>query len=324
MMTGLRVELGVRTALLFLSLVDAINNNPERLRVARKYHCSVNWSGVSPTAQLTMNEKPQHLQVAQENVTQGVDRDRSALFCQLWDILGILYQKVAARFQLQRDLSLAPLEVYSAINGSARGSLHAFSGSEIDWLVHGCLYNPMMSFSTMRLTVWLGPSVRVPHLTCELGTVPQLFFYMDYIPRTELSTDLDYLNRYYQSVNQTFLQFQDDPKFSRFVSKSAYIRAFQSPSNLCYTCAPSEQSVAQLRTVAVEMLDRWLQWVDAAEKVPTEARASLAQRDLFLRRSSAESDPGNQFAAQLFGTELTDKLVRGLWGGDRMTPRCVE
>ena len=42
-----------------------------------------------------------------------------------------------------------------------------------------------------------------------------------------------------------------------------------------------------------------------------------ALRDLFLRRTSAERDPGNPLAAQMFGAQLTDKLVRALWGGDR-------
>ncbi|HEY9649077.1 MAG TPA: hypothetical protein V6C95_00330 [Coleofasciculaceae cyanobacterium] len=44
---------------------------------------------------------------------------------------------------------------------------------------------------------------------------------------------------------------------------------------------------------------------------------NLAERDLFLRRSSSERDPGNAMAAQMFGTELTNKLIRSLWGGDR-------
>jgi hypothetical protein len=70
-----------------------------------------------------------------------------------------------------------------------------------------------------------------------------------------------------------------------------------------------------IRTLAHETLDRWLTWVDAAEPVSEDAREALAARDLVLRRSSAERDPGNKFAAQMFGSELTDKLVRSLWGG---------
>lgn len=67
------------------------------------------------------------------------------------------------------------------------------------------------------------------------------------------------------------------------------------------------------------MMDRWLTWVDEAEPVPEDARAALANRDLFVRRTSAERDPGNAMAVRLFGAEMTDTLVRGLWGGNRVS-----
>lgn len=46
-------------------------------------------------------------------------------------------------------------------------------------------------------------------------------------------------------------------------------------------------------------------------------RTALAKRDLCMRRISAERDPGNQVAMQLFGSELTNTLVQALWGSDR-------
>jgi len=57
----------------------------------------------------------------------------------------------------------------------------------------------------MRLTVWLKSHIRVPHLAFELGTVPSLFFYMDYIPRVDLWTDLTYLERYYEPMQSTYI-----------------------------------------------------------------------------------------------------------------------
>lgn len=65
------------------------------------------------------------------------------------------------------------------------------------------------------------------------------------------------------------------------------------------------------------MLDRWLTWIDEAESVPESERADLSKRDLFIRRAIAERDPGNENAVRMFGEELTNKLVRASWGGDR-------
>jgi Red chlorophyll catabolite reductase (RCC reductase) len=245
--------------------------------------------------------------------------ERQPVFEQLWSITNELHRKLDARFKLHPEPSTYDLQKYSSSDGNIKGSLTAFSGEEIDWLVHSWLGNPEKSnFSTMRLTTWLRSHIQVPHLAFEFSCSSNILFYIDYIPRTELLTDLEYLERYYEPVNQTYLQLQTDRRLSLFTSKSLYIRLFQSPISLCYTCSASEDTLELIRTVAREMLDRWLLWVDEAEPVPEDARAALAARDLLMRHTSAEYDPGNKLAAQMLGQELTDKLVRSLWGGDRI------
>ncbi|MBC1220417.1 red chlorophyll catabolite reductase [Nostoc sp. UCD121] len=249
---------------------------------------------------------------------QPSDLDNKAVFEKLWGITKELHQKLEASFQLHPDPSVEDLQQYSSLDGNMKGSLTAFSGEEIDWLVHSWLGNPEKSnFTTMRLTTWLKSHIQVPHLAFEFGTLPNgnILFYIDYIARTELLTDLAYLDRYYEPVNQTFLKLQDDWRLKAFTSKSAYIRLFQSPASLCYTSAPTLETLELIRTLAHETLERWLTWVNIAEPLPEDARIALAARDLLVRRTSAERDPGNKFVAQMFGSELADKLVRSLWGG---------
>ncbi|MDZ8183821.1 MAG: red chlorophyll catabolite reductase [Nostoc sp. ChiSLP02] len=251
---------------------------------------------------------------------QPTNLDNKTVFEQLWNLTKELRQKLESRFELNPDPSVEDLQEYSSLDGNIKGSLSAFSGKEIDWLVHSWLGNPEKSnFSTMRLTTWLAPHIEVPHLAFEFGTLPNadILFYIDYVARTDLLTDLAYLDRYYEPVNQTFLKLQDETRLKAFTSKSVYVRLFQSPVSLCYTGAPTSDTLEITRTVALETLERWLTWADAAEPVSEDARNTLATRDLLLRRTAAERDPGNKFAAQLFGTQLTDKLVRSLWGGDR-------
>ena len=242
--------------------------------------------------------------------------DSKDVFEQLWGITCEVKQKIDIRFDLQPQASTEDLREYSGKEGKLKGSLNAFKGEEIDWLVHSWLGNPgKSSFNTMRLTTWLSSYIQVPHLAFEFGTLPHIFFYMDYIPRTDLYTNPDYLKRYYEPVNDTFLQLQANPDLTSFNSKSVYIRSFQSPCSLCYTCLPSDDTINLIRTLAHEMTERWLIWVDEAAAVPENMRNNLGDRDLFIRRSSAEGDPGNKMAAQMLGTDLTDKLVKALWGG---------
>ncbi|MBV6624880.1 MAG: red chlorophyll catabolite reductase [Rivularia sp. (in: Bacteria)] len=242
--------------------------------------------------------------------------DSKDVFEQLWAITCELKQKLETRFDLHLQASTKDVNEYQSQDGNAQGSLKTFSGKEIDWLVHSYLHNfNQANFSAMRLTIWLNSHIQVPHLAFEFGTIPHVFFYMDYIPRTDLYTDLEYFKRYYEPVNQTFLKLQADTDLKLFTSKSVYIRSFQSPVSLCYTCDASENRLDLIRTIANEMFERWLKWVDEAAAVPENLRSQLAQRDLLIRRSSAEGDPDNQLAVNMFGAELTQKLVKALWSG---------
>jgi hypothetical protein len=248
-------------------------------------------------------------------IDQTLNLSNKSVFEQLWAITNQLRQRIEERFQLNPAPSTNDLHSYSNADGNVQGSLKAFSGKEIDWLVHVLSHSEKSNFSVMRLTIWLSSHIRVPHLTFEFGMVPDIFFYIDYIPRCDLVTDLEYLKRYYEPVNETFLKLQSEPTLSMYTSKSVYIREFMSPSRLCYTSSATNEKVNLVSTLANEMLERWLTWIDEAEPVSEDARPALASRDLFIRRSSAELDPGNKLAEQMFGKKLTDKVVQGLWGG---------
>ncbi|HEY9848588.1 MAG TPA: hypothetical protein V6D28_03955 [Leptolyngbyaceae cyanobacterium] len=252
-------------------------------------------------------------------VEQLPKQDNAATFEQLWEISNELRQKLEARFQLQPDPSTKDLQSYASFNGESQGSIDTFVSSEIDWLVHSWLRNSTSGFTNIHLTIWLRSHIRIPHLAYAFGTFPPLFFYMDYVPRTDLLTDLAYLDRYYEPANQTFLKLQADPRLTPFISKNLYMRQSQSHTSLCYTCPIADETIDLVRTVAHEMLDRWLTWVEEAEPVPENRRAALAERDLLVRRAIVERDPANQMAVQFFGKELTEKLVRSLWGGDRIS-----
>jgi Red chlorophyll catabolite reductase (RCC reductase) len=259
-----------------------------------------------------------------EMLNERPDIDNSAAFATLWEIFRELRATIDGRFRLQMDPSTAGLQPYHGLDDNgAKGMLSAWVGDELDWFVHSWIGNPKFSFTNMHLTLWLGPQTRVPHLAYALATVPDVFFYMDYIPRVELVTHPDYLDTYYTDAGARHIEFLNNKAFTPFVSKSAYVRESLSPSALCFTCKPTEENFALIRTVAHEMLNRWIGWLDAAKSnVPTaDERESLGTRDLFLRRTIAERDPANVVGDRLFGKPLTEQLVRALWGGDRVLPR---
>lgn len=250
------------------------------------------------------------------------DVDQRRVYDQLWALSEELRAKVDARFQLTRDPSTADLEAYGAAPGEgARGTLQAYSGPEMDWFVHAWTGDPERSFSNIHVTNWLGPHVKVPHLGYAFGTLPSVWFMVEYVPRSDLSVDLDSLDRYYEPLNEPWLELRSDERFRPFVSRSLYVRQVMSETAVVYSCDGTEDDMATIREVSHREMDRWLGWLDEADLVPVEERAALAERDLAVRRNTAELDPANQLAERFFGQELTARLVATLWGRDRQLPR---
>ena len=262
-------------------------------------------------------------QSIEEMIAARPNVDNREHFDALWGLLCEMMEKVRARFEIELDPCCRDLRPYKGLPGTgAEGYLGAYSGEEIDWLIHSWTGNPRMSFTNMHLTISLGPSIDVPHFGLAVGTVPDIFWYMDYMPRVDMLVNTDYADRYYYGEpNGTYIEMRGNSDFTPFVSREFYMRLAQSPNSICKNAPFTDENVATVRALAHRHLDRWLKWVDEAEPVPESEREALAARDQLVRRTICERDPANAIVDKLFAREMGDYLVRTLWGGTRTLPR---
>ena len=238
--------------------------------------------------------------------------DHLGLFAELWGVIGELRGLIDARFSLRAAPEEQPLARYG--DAACRGELRSYRGPGMARLVQAWLGAPERGFMNLHLNAWLGPETTAPHLVV-LATVPDLFIYLDCPARVDVAVEPEYVERYYGEGNARLLELSADPAFVRFVSRSPYMRAVQSPGALCFVVR-GEGAVARMRGLAREHVEGWLRAVATAEAVPEDRRAALAERDLLLRRSIVERDPANVVAERLLGPALTRRLVAALWGGD--------
>ena len=262
-------------------------------------------------------------QSIEEMVGEQPAVDNQENFDALWGLIGEMLDKVKARFDIEMDPCCNDLQPYEGLPGTgAKGYIGAYAGDGIDWLIHSWTGNPKQTFTNMHLTIGLGPHIDVPHFGFALGTVPDLFWYMDFVPRCEMLTNPEYAEKYYYGeMNDQFVEMDRNPDFTPFVSREFYTRLAQTPNSICVGAPFSPENIETVREMAHRQIDRWLKLVDEAEPVPQEDRAAQAARDLFVRRTICERDPANVVVDNLFGKELSDYLVKTLWGGNRTLPR---
>ncbi|WP_235735442.1 hypothetical protein [Nocardioides alcanivorans] len=266
----------------------------------------------------------QNLKSVQEYFDEAGPTDVTALLADWKALVDRMATKVADRFDLERDPSTEVLESFSS-EGGPSGSVRGYAGPEIDWMIHSHMENAALGFVNVHLTIWLGPQVKVPHFGMALGAFPQGWMFLDSVPRSNILVDTDSFDRYYGPLNDEWEQIAAENDFLQpFVSRSAFVRASLSPTAMCFMAPGDERTTKLVTEVAERHLDRWLQWVDEAERVPLEEQAALAASDEATRRNIAERDPANEMGERFFGPDMTQQLVRALWGGDRTLPRPHE
>ena len=246
--------------------------------------------------------------------------DTTAEFDQLQAAMGDMFDRVNARFELEPDPSVEEFHSYGVEDGPT-GAINAYVGPEVDWCIHSWIGNPAAGFTNLHLTVWNGPHTLVPHLGMAWGTLPDYWYFVDYVPRVDLLSNPDYLDRYYEPHNQQYMEMREAPGFSPFVSQTLYIRQSVSHTALCFVAERTPESADTMIELANGRMTDWFAHLDEGHPVPPSERAALAERDLFVRRTVADRDPANVMGVRFFGEDMTERLVRSLWGGDRVLPR---
>jgi len=241
-------------------------------------------------------------------------------FLRLKAEIDAMAERVKARFELIPDPSVEEFHTYG-VEGGPTGSINAFTGPEVDWMVHSHLGNPSMGFTNLHLTCWLGPHTWVPHLGIAFGTLPDYWYFVDFVPRKDGLVEAEYLDRYYEPDNAEYMALRHEPGFSPFVSQTLYIRQSVSNTALCFVCERRPDTLGRMIELANGRLERWFEHLDAGDPVDPSERAALAARDLRVRRNVADRDPANIMGVRFFGEAMTERLVRSLWGGDRVNPR---
>jgi Red chlorophyll catabolite reductase (RCC reductase) len=250
--------------------------------------------------------------------------DVTWIYEQWRDELASLMQLVADRFELEQDPSTNGLEVAGELGSGIHGQVQCFAGPDIDWMVYSWMADPKNGFANLHLTISPGAHVDLPTFGlafANFGIRPWGF--VDSVPRRDLTTNPDYHDRYYGSINERWLEIRrDNPQLDWFTSPTSYIRAVTSPTAFCYSGPMEQKTVDIIQGYGREHLERWIGWWDGAEPTPVEERAALSAYTEDARRTIAVLDPANSVAVRLFGQDICDSLVSALWGADRTLPRA--
>mgnify|MGYP006267628771 FL=1 len=232
--------------------------------------------------------------------------------------------KINDRFELHLDESTQGLEHEGPIGSGIHGQVQCFAGPEIDWMVYSWMANPKQGFANLHITISPGPQVDLPIFGLAFACFGERpWGYIDLGARREADVNTEYFFKYYQPLNQRWLDLRrDNPQLDWFMSPSAYVRQVMSPVAFCYSGPPEQRTVDLIQGEADFMLDTWLGYFDIAEKVAPQDQPKLLKYTEDWRATVAELDPANSVAVSLFGQDITNQLVNALGGRNRTLPHA--
>jgi len=237
--------------------------------------------------------------------------DVSGAWKRCWGIHAGIVDRVRTRFPVTKHPATLGREYYTSLDGGMEGSFNAYTGSQVDWLVHSWLGNRKASLLDMNATVFLSQQNRVPHLVVIFGTVPKLFFYADYTPRLDLRMDLDYVNKYYEPANAAAIRLRGNPNFSWNWSHGTYLRSLMSPVATSIMGELNDANIDTCERYLEEFVGRWFGWLDEAEQdpLPESQRSAQQHYDYYVRETGYRTDPMNVLAQRAFGQAEFEKML---------------
>jgi len=219
---------------------------------------------------------------------------------------------------------------FATADGKCDGTVSCYKGGRIDWITTCKFFSNKLGFGNMRIDGWTNRDTRAPHMAVHLCIVFNvIFIYISLVPRANLLFDDEYNDYVYgtpkealngKQLNDLHIQCVEDKAFKQYVSKSHVVNAFMvAPTTLLYTIPYNKKNFNKVRDLSIGYVRTWLDML-AEEDGPLmkgvdskETQAELLRLDVRTRQFCGR-DPDTKNVVGIFGPEVTDKLVRTLWG----------
>ena len=190
-----------------------------------------------------------------------------------------------------------------------RGTVEGWSGSTIHWISRSLLQRLPLTdddeegkqaeaaddgtnivISQLDMNFYMTPLVDIPHLRLSIASKASRHeITMDYLPRVELLTSLDYFDKYFSAVEAALYQEIIEGKSKGIeiqgIPDTVLTRMLSSPFALRISVNTNQPNAKELvQGFCTRYVRRWREWVEAATEISTEQQQILCQRDIQLQK----------------------------------------
>ena len=254
--------------------------------------------------------KQSDVKTIHEFLADNPNIDVSRQWERCWEIHGRIADRIISHFGAKLHPISQGAEYYTSPDKQMEGAFFGYTARDVDWFVRSWLGNRKASIIDMNINVALGQETQVPNLMIIFGTVPNLLFYADYVPRVDLKVNEDYVNRYYSGdVNTDYLAFRKNTDFVWSASHGPIIRAHAVPGVLQLHHCAHRRAHRPVRGLPQPVRRPLVRFYDEAPRLSPEQRDAQQAYDFTYRDYTNRSDPMNVLAERVFGKEQAQFML---------------
>ena len=222
------------------------------------------------------------------------------------DIAQQIVDRVANRIPLEPHPDFRDLATLVALNGAEVGGITVYQAAKLEKFTIGAIsMAPGMDYCS--ITVRPQPWYEIPKLGINYMVAgDRIQFDVDLYPPMDLVPRQDYVDTWYDRLQETYLAAKATPQFNWRVSDHSWMRLNSSP--YFFMSAAAREDREQVDRLVLAYVDVWLQIHAAQERVAAAAAERMAAYRGWLDRWLREREPERHLIVKQFGEDLTCRM----------------
>ncbi len=219
-------------------------------------------------------------------------------------------EKLRSRIELEPLAEFDDLKHITAVHGEVVGNARVFGGAKLEKVnVVELGFEPGMNY----INVSMKPrcEYHIARFSLNYMVMPdKIQFDVDLYPSADLVVRVDLIDKYYNALNDLYLNEKKQPHFNWTLSDHGWMRAMASP--YYFMTATAIENQAAVHDIILRYTDVWLKNWAGEKPVSKEEAEQIAHRRACMEETLLSREPERQMVVKLLGKELTVRLTEAM------------
>ena len=225
-------------------------------------------------------------------------------------IIDMIFKRVSELEKLELIEEYRELESFKALDGRDAGSFRAYRSEKIEkYSIAEINVAPGMTYFNTGIKP--KTNYNISTFAINYMEMPEVIqFDVDLYPAVDLVEHQDFIDKYYEQLNDVFMGARKSEDFKWKPSDYSWVRVRTSP--YFFMSPAGRDKTEKIHSLINSYLEVGLQMFKEEKPVSDQQAKAIAYRKKCMVEVMREKEPDKTIIQKVFGNELTDKLAHAM------------